>query len=204
MTRFYTVIGVRTLMLLFVACTGVNSTDNRASSDTTTNISQSLLPDDHLLVPGKSAGYFVLNDADSTVINQLGPPAFADAAMGKAVSIWYPDSNRNQPLSIFTSRDMGNDETARIQQIRIASPDFRTVQAIGVGSPLREISDAYPLQLIETYDQDGQTYTLYNANEGIAFEVDSNYRCVAVIIHHANANIPTYLPLRPSAAGPTH
>lgn len=184
---------------VITACGG-NNDSNQTEQDTTTTTSQALLPDNHLLVPGKSAGLFLLGDADSAVFQELGKPDFGDAAMGKAVSIWFPEDEPGQPLSIFTSREMGNDETARIQQIRVTSPRFQTVQSIGVGSSLRDISDAYPLQIVETYEQDGQTYTIYNANEGISFEVDTTYSCIAVIIHSAGAAIPTYLPLQPPSS----
>lgn len=189
-------LGIFAAGIVIAACGGGNNT-RQTQQDSVTTTSQSLLPDGHLLVPGKSAGTFLLDDADSAVFQQLGKPDFGDAAMGKAVSIWYTDAEPNYPFSIFTSRDMGNDETARIKQIRVTSPRFKTVQSIGVGSSLRDISDAYPLQIVETYDQNGQTYTVYNVNEGIAFEVDTAYRCVAVVIHQADATIPTYLPLQP-------
>lgn len=202
MNRFQNCIGLLTAAFMMVACGGGNHTATQTRQDTIQTASQALLPDDQLLIPGKSAGRFLIGDADSAIFAELGKPDLGDAAMGKAVSIWYPDDKPEQPLSIFTSRNMGNDETARIQQIRITSPGFHTFQSIGVGSSLREISDVYPLQIVETYDQDGQTYTIYNANEGIAFEVDTAYRCVAVIVHEANASIPTYLPLRPPVNTP--
>src|SRR5690606_32817307 len=108
------------------------------------------------------------------------------------VSIWYSDKEPDCPISIFTSRDMGNDETARIRQIRVTSRRFKTVQSIGVGSSLRDISDTYPLQIVETYHQHGQAYTVYNANEGIAFEVDTAYSCVAVIVHEPDVATSSY------------
>lgn len=194
MNRIQQCISILAVGSTIAACGGSNT--GQTQQDTVATASQSLLPDDQLLIPGKSAGAFLLGDADSTVFQQLGKPDFGDAAMGKAASIWYTDDEPDHPFSIFTSRDMGNDETARIKQIRITSPNYKTVQSIGVGSSLRDISDAYPLQIVETYDQNGQTYTVYNANEGIAFEVDTTYSCVAVIIHEEGADIPTYLPLR--------
>jgi len=196
MNRFQRSSLVLIIALILFACNGTDRTASQNPKDSTQSVSDGLLPDDQLLIPGKSAGRFLINDPDSTVITALGKPDFSNAAMGKAVLVWYPGGKQDQPLSIFTARDMGNDETARIQQIRITSPEFHTFQAIGVGSSLREISNAYSLQIVETYEQDGQIYTVYNANEGIAFEVDSAYRCMAVIIHKADASIPSYLPLR--------
>lgn len=188
--------GMLAACLLIAACGG-NHNARQVPQDTVTTASQSLLPDNNLLVPGKSVGFFLLGDADSTVIQELGKPDWGNAAMGKAVSVWYTDDEPDFPFSLFTSRDMGNDETARIKQIRVTSPRFKTVQSVGVGSSLRDISDTYPLQIVETYNQNGQTYTVYNANEGIAFEVDTAYTCVAVIVHDPDVHISSYAPLRP-------
>ncbi len=187
------------LALAVAACGGGNGTSNQTQGDHTAIGVQTENAGDLLLIPGQSVGSVALGDADS-VLDALGDPDFSDAAMGKAALIWYPEDEPNHPISVFTARDMGNDETARIKQIRITSPRFKTRHSIGVGSSLRDISDNYPLQIVETYDQDGETHTVYNANEGIAFEVDTAYRCVAVVIHEPDVSIASYAPLRPEPA----
>src|SRR5690606_20630719 len=101
------------------------------------------------------------------------------------------------PLAVFTSRDMGNDETARIQQIRVTSPRFSTAESIHVGTPLAEIQNHYDVDQVETYGKDDKAYTVYRSAKGIAFEIGPTDSCTAIIIHHADADIATYLPLRP-------
>src|SRR3546814_18903354 len=81
------------------------------------------------IVPGTSVGTFNLGDADSVVYQQLGRPDHSNAAMGKAVLIWYADTASGYPLSTFTPRDMGHDEPARIQPIRVTKPAFETAES---------------------------------------------------------------------------
>src|SRR3546814_11578027 len=76
--------------------------------------------------------------------------------MGKAELIWYADTASGYPLSIFTARDMGNDETARIQQIRVTAPAFETAESIRVGATLADIRNHYRVTAVETYDQGGE------------------------------------------------
>src|SRR5690606_36088458 len=129
------------------------------------------IPDSLAIVPGNSVGMFRLGDSDSLVQQQLCHPDYSDAGMGKAVLLWYTDGTSKYPLSIFTSRDMGNDETARIQQIRITSPAFKTGQSLGVGSTLAEIRSQYQMTPVETYKTNGETYSVYDSDAGITFEL---------------------------------
>ncbi len=184
--------------LLLAACGGPGDTDQHTSTDSPTmELPETTRAEPLLLVPGTSVGRFNLGDADSSVHQQLGRPDHQDAAMGKAVLIWYTDTAGGYPLSIFTARDMGNDETARIQQIRVTSPTFETADTIGVGSSLTDIRSRYRVNAVETYEQAGGTYTVYDADAGIAFEVGPDSRCVAIIIHRTDAGASSYLPLRP-------
>ncbi|MGV3764441.1 hypothetical protein [Parapedobacter sp.] len=183
---------------MLTACGGRGDAGRTAGADSSiTEIPHAAAPESTALVPGTSAGTFKLGDADSVVHRQLGRPDHSDAAMGKAVQIWYTDTAEQYPLSLFTARDMGNDETARIQQIRVTSPTFETADSIHVGSALAEIRDTYQLTATETYQQADETYTVYDAEEGIAFEVGPDDRCVAIIIHPRGAGMSSYLPLRP-------
>ncbi|GGG78043.1 hypothetical protein GCM10007415_07560 [Parapedobacter pyrenivorans] len=197
MTLFQKYILVAIIGLTFIACGGQGGADHQTqterAADEHFNISDSLM-----LVPGQSAGAFRLGDSDRVVHRLLGNPDFSNAAMGKAVLMWYTDTDSSYPLSIFTSRDMGNDETARIKQIRITSPHFETQESIHVGAALSEISDAYakPLRIVETYAGKGGMYSIYDTDEGIAFEVDADDRCIAIIIHEPHTGVTSYLPLR--------
>lgn len=182
--------------LAITACGGRNSTEKTQSDSLATYQPDTL--ERLLLIPGQSAGPFELGASDSLLYKRLGKPDFSNAGMGKAVLMWDTDTNTFYPLSVFTSRDMGNDETARIQQIRITSPYFETQEGIQIGDTLSKISATYPklLRKVETYPGNGGTYTIYDTDEGIAFELDPADRCVAIIIHKAGVSIPTYEPLR--------
>jgi hypothetical protein len=155
------------------------------------------------LTPGRSAGQINIGDADTAVRRHLGPPDLSDAAMGKAILVWHTKADDTiYPLSVFTARDMGNDETARIKQIRITSPQFETRNGLRPGVPLRELSIAYPhaLHIVETYEAGGQQYSVYDTREGIAFEVDSADVCTAIIIQEKGDATRPYLALRQTAS----
>ena len=183
--------------IVLASCGGRGDTACERTESAATELPQTVSPETHTLVPGVSAGAFKLDEPDSSVHQQLGQPDHSDAAMGKAVLLWYTDSAGQYPLSIFTARDMGNDETARIQQIRVTSPTFKTTESIHVGSTLTGIRDHYQLTPVETYEKGGNTYSVYKSDKGIAFEVGPGDSCTAIIIHHAKADVATYLPLRP-------
>lgn len=183
--------------LTFIACGGQGGTNHQTQADRAPSPHLDT-SDSLMLVPGRSAGVFKLGESDSLLHQRLGKPDFSDAAMGKAVLMWYTDTGSSYPLSIFTSRDMGNDETARIQQIRITSPYFETQQSIHVGVTLAEISNTYAksLRVVETYEENGATYSIYDTDAGIAFEIDPAERCVAIIIQGVDSSMHSYLPLK--------
>jgi hypothetical protein len=118
--------------------------------------------------------------------------------MGKAVAIWYArHDSTSYSTSIYTVRDMGNNPVALVKQIRITSPAFKTKDNIDVSSNLPEIRKRFHLRIAEKFKDDGQEYTVYDAREGIAFEIGTNGNCVAVTIHEAGKAIPgTYLKFR--------
>lgn len=184
--------------LTFIACGGQGGTNHQTQTDRAPKPPHLDTSDSLMLVPGRSAGVFKLGESDSLIRQRLGKPDFSDAAMGKAVLMWYTDTGSSYPLSIFTSRDMGNDETARVQQIRITSPDFETRDSIHVGVTLAEISNTYAksLRIVETYEENRATYSIYDTDAGIAFEIDPTERCVAIIIHGVDNSMHSYLPLK--------
>ncbi len=151
-----------------------------------------------LLIPGVSAGKTKLDEPGDSVYKRLGKPNAGDAAMGKAVAFWYADGDSTgNVLSVYTSRDMGNDETARVKRIRVTSPSFKTNTGLGPGSQKKDIEVGFAVKPQDSYLKDGKKVTLLDAPEGIAFEVDEAGKCVAVIIHAPNDSFGSYLPLRP-------
>lgn len=152
---------------------------------------------DKLIVPGKAIGQTKLNEDATEVFKRLGKPDGGDAAMGKALSIWYAghDTTGYQTM-IYTARQMGTqDDVARVKQIRVTSPWFMTAEGIHSGSTLQQISKVYEVKKSATFTLNKEAYTIYRSPKGIAFEVDPQEVCKGIIVFDA-ASQPgeTYLP----------
>jgi hypothetical protein len=173
-------------------------TTNPESAQPTPDSLRQYQKSDWLLVAGKSAGKTEINQNADIVFKNLGKPDGGDAAMGQAVAIWYADHDSTAyATSIYTSRDMGNNPSALVKQIRITSPSFKTKENLGVNSHLADIRKVYKLERAEKFRDASQEYTVWDNKDGIAFEIGKNGRCVAVIIHEAGKTIPgTYLKFR--------
>ena len=167
---------------------------DRASQDTLTQNTAN----DWLLVPGKSAGKTHINQDTEQVFENLGKADGGDAAMGKSVAIWYAHhDSTSYSTAIYATRDMGNSPQALVRQIRVTSPSFKTKEQIHVTSDLSAISKIFQLQIAEKFKDADQEYTVYDSREGIAFEINEDKKCVAIIIHEAGKAIPgTYLKFR--------
>lgn len=152
-----------------------------------------------LLVPGRAAGSLVIGAPD-TALDRLGEPGYGDAAMGKALRAWSIDADTGgYGLSVLTARDMGNDETSRIRQIRVASPRFKTAESLMVGVALLKISAVHrhALHIVDMPTADDDAYTVYDTDQGIAYEVDAAYRCRAIIIYDPAFGLVPFPPLPP-------
>jgi len=152
---------------------------------------------DKLIVPGKAIGKTTLNEDAAEVFKRLGKPDAGDAAMGKALSIWYAghDTTGYQTM-IYTARQMGTqDDVARVKQVRITSPWFATAEGIHNGSTLQQISKVYNVKKLATFTLNKQAYSIYRLAKGIAFEVDAEGVCKGIIVFDS-ASEPgqTYLP----------
>jgi hypothetical protein len=153
---------------------------------------------DWTLIPGEAAGKTRLNENAEQAVKTLGKADGGDAAMQKAVMIWYNghDTTANS-IAVYTARDTGDAPAARIKQIRVTSGSFKTLEGIHTGSTLEDIKQKFEVTRTETYKDEGETYQVYSSNKGIAFELDSNGVCVAIIIFEAGKPLPgTYLKFR--------
>lgn len=184
--------------MLYSACGPTGQQQSQTTTaDTATVAATEQLMDEALIVPGESVGPIRLNEADSTVLDNLGEPDYSDAAMGKAVLAWYMTGDSPAyPISIFTARDMGNDETARIKQVRITSPYYTTSEGLCASSSLAQIAAQYNTEQVETYAKNGEQYAVLDTKQGIAFEVNPNDSCVAIIVYEPVGGVNSYLPLR--------
>lgn len=165
--------------------------DSATHNDSTTNA-------DWLLIPGVSAGQTRLNENADSVYKHLGTPDGGDAAMMKAVAIWYANHDTtNNSIAIYTSKNTDIPVIARIKQIRVTSPAFKTATGIHTTSALQEIKNNFPVQKTETYKNAGTSYAVYDSKQGIAFEMNPDSVCVAIVIHKAGViNEGTYLKFR--------
>lgn len=138
-----------------------------------------------LIVPGQSAGNTRIGEDAEKVYQLLGRPDDADAAMQKAVAVWYSNHNpKGHSTAIYTERSPGDRENppALVKQIWVTSPSFKTAEGLGPGSSREEIARVFTLTKGETYKEAGQTFSVYESPAGIAFEVDAHDRCSAVIV----------------------
>lgn len=147
------------------------------------------------ITAGERVGRVFLNEATDAVINDLGQPDSADAAMGKTMLSWYTkpsgkgtDTAMNSTM-IFAAMNAGaKDEVYKVKQIRITSPFFKTAQKIGCGSTVTFIKLQYPqLKKPNAVYRDKKTGTeimLYDeTDEGIAFEINEATKCVGITVH---------------------
>ena len=132
------------------------------------------------IIPGKRLGNIILNENATSVLDSLGKPDFADAAMGKAVYTWHKDSHNL--ISIYTTTKMGVEDFSRIKAIRSLSPDFKTEDNLAVNSTLTEIEKHFKLKKIGVFPFDNNSYTLYSSEEGIGFEVGDDQKCHGIVL----------------------
>ncbi|OKL41216.1 hypothetical protein A3841_15480 [Pontibacter flavimaris] len=150
-------------------------------------------------------GHIKLGMAANAVHAILGKQDSGDAAMGKALSFWL-SKQEGEPqhyVAVYTVADFGGtDETPRVRQVQVTSPQFQTTDSIGTGKPLPEIRQKYgnlkPLAYFQN-EQQQQVYIFDARQQGIAFEVTlPDSLCSAITIHPKGENVTkTYLPLHP-------
>lgn len=171
-----------------------------------TNITPGEMPEDKpvpvalLIVPGTSVGQTSLNEKAEEVINKLGKPDASDAAMGKSLAVWYAGHDTSAyKTQIFFSRNMGVDDTARVQQIRITSPAFKVNNKVYAGMPLKNATAFYKLVKVGQFKEKGNSYTIYDdVTKGIAFDADSKDNISGIAIYEpGRATKSPHLPFYP-------
>ena len=170
-----------------------NSDSLATATDDTTEIDKELL-----LEPGISAGKINLGQDANEIYAELGKADAGDAGMQKSVAIWYKNHDpKSYATSIYTVRDTGDNPAARIQQVRVTSPEFQTKDGIGVSSTLEKIKQIYRIKKVTDVTDGGEVLVMYDSMAGIAFETNIKGICKAVIIHKSNEGLKkTSLPLR--------
>lgn len=153
---------------------------------------------DFVLLPGIAAGKVKIDESTTEVFEGLGKPDSSDAAMQKMVAFWFDEKNGTRhSTAIFAARNTEDQSPAKVQQIRVTSPAFKTKEGHGVNSTLTDIKKAYDVEEIRFPLTPKQAIYMWIDKEGIAFEIGEDQRCIAVIIYQkGNDPSSTYLPLR--------
>ena len=204
MKRFKKVILTISVLIVLSACSSggeKSPTQEHLSSKGSLAISsdkKTAVNQEQLLLPGISAGRVKLGQDAKEVYAKLGKADAGDASMQKSVSIWYKNHDQESyATSIFTVRDTGDNPAAKIQQVRVTSPELKTEEGIGVSSTLELIKQKYSVTKLTDITDRGRVLVIYDSMAGIAFETDIKGICKAVIIHRANESLKTTsLPLR--------
>lgn len=164
---------------------------NKASAtvnDSSNTRKPEIITADKLITPGKSIGQTAIDENTANVFKRLGRPDGGDAAMGKSVSIWYAnhDTTGYQTM-IYSSRQMGTEnEDSKVKQIRVTSPWFKTADSIHAGSTLQQIKQHYQVKKATYCNKGNQQYIIYGTPQGIAFEIDPQEKCVAIIVYNTD------------------
>src|SRR5687768_870964 len=93
-----------------------------------------------LLVPGKSAGKFYLQQNMDSIFTLLGKPDDGDAAMGKAWGIWHGKDT----IAIYSTYADSTMSSKTVRQIVVSGEGYRTESGIGSNTPFGIIRDSYP------------------------------------------------------------
>lgn len=150
-----------------------------------------------LIVPGKSIGNIVLNADAKKTISLYGKPDFQDAAMGKEHLSWKVQKEKKPyNLAIFTARKMGVEDFSRIKLIRTNAATYQTKNKLGVEASLGEIRQEFILEKVGSFKENGEQFTLYDTDKGIAFEIDENQKCSGILLHLIDQKATAfYLPM---------
>ncbi|TWR29977.1 hypothetical protein FPZ43_09015 [Mucilaginibacter pallidiroseus] len=166
-------------------------------TDTSEMPGDAKIPLAQLIVPGSSLGQSTINESSENIYKRLGKPDAGDAAMGKSTAIWYADHDTTKyATQMYFSRDMGNDDAARLKHVRVTSPAFKINNSLYVGQPLKPAMEKYNLVKVGTFGHRGNVYTLYDDKKaGVAFDVDGAGNISGITVHEPGRDVKaTYLP----------
>jgi len=134
---------------------------------------------------GESVGSIELADTKEIIEAKLGSPSMEDAAMRRLEESWkLPSPHGNGIwLSVLFIRDVSGLRYLT-EELRVSSPRFRTADGISTQSSLGEIEQHYGKLPRTSFETGNGSIILLDARErGIAFEMDSNGKCVAILVH---------------------
>ena len=143
------------------------------------------------LVPGKSVGQISLGENLDSVYQKQDQSDSGDGALGHFWDNWYscsssPQTVKREVLEIYSVRTVSGAQTV-VEQIRVTSPWFSTTNGITTRSFLVQIQRAFPQARAMAFYHSAALHsrvTVYDEiKQGIAFEISSDGRCLAITIH---------------------
>ena len=156
--------------------------------------------DDLRVLAGQSMGQIKLGEGEEAVMAALGKADRGDASLGRLQLCWMvkpsAEGNRKAGLDVFFRRDDSGHHYV-VTEIRASSPDFKTSEGVSPQSSLKTLRDHYPtLQRLEVRWADSSTVIYDSVNTGIAFEMDDEEKCSAIIVHKPGIAVVAMEPLR--------
>lgn len=157
----------------------------------------------HLIVPGERIGPLTLNMPHTAISDAMGEPDSGNAAMGKSLQFWLNQGQPQDYLAVYIVNNFdGTGSPAKVKQIQVTSPNYKTSNGISTGSTMPAIREQFgSLNPIAYYTnkQNKKVYIFDDQAEGITFEVTPpDSTCVAITVHEKGKDITaTYLPIHP-------
>ena len=188
------------VVCLYVACqqpvkqnTGAIITPSSADTSNKKTVAT-----DKVITPGGGIGLITIGENADSTISVLGKPDKSDAGMGAQMLTWYAnhDSTGHQ-TNVYAHRNMGDKDAgiSHVRAIRITSPAFNTFEQVHTGMPFSEIKKHFQPYHKTTQTPDGFT-TYEDSKAGIAFEMNSQNTCSAIIVFARGSSLGTNLSLR--------
>lgn len=197
------------LLLGLLCCQSRESSNQKENSNPAEPVADTTAPappdSAYLIVPGESIGRVNLGMSATELHDIMGDADSGDAAMGKSLQFWLSkDTLRHRKyVAAYTVNNFdGTGSPPEVQQLQVTSPEFRTGEGLGAGSPFAEIREQFgQLEPLAYYtNEQGQQVYIYDAQaQGIAFEVAvPDSISTAVTVHAKGTDVTgTYLPIHP-------
>jgi hypothetical protein len=195
---------VFTLMVvcLYIACQQPakqnKATTMPASAKADTSITKGLSPD-RMITPGGGIGKITIGENADSTIAALGKPDGGDAAMGAQTLTWYTNhDSTGYQINVYAHRNMGaaDEAISRVRVIRVTSPAFNTSERVHTGMPFGEIKKHFRVNM-RPVSKTADKYAIYeDTRAGIAFEVDHQNNCSAILVFAWGGTSGSYLSIR--------
>ena len=151
------------------------------------------------IIAGKRIGHISIGEPMEDLIAALGKPDSSDAGMGALQFTWYAtDHKQGYRTDVYGHANFnGKDDNIRpVILISVNSPLFKTSEGFGAGTNYGTIKGQHTLTHVASYPATA-TNIFDDVAGGIAFEVDKNDKCVAVLVHAPGDSVASRISLKP-------